>query len=144
MSGAKLAVALNSRRVQLPTGGITRSSAQLAPTDAAAGFRLHTDGTIDATPDQATALNYTDDLGPWLLKGTASDYEAKVDNASPNALQGQAENTWLNCGSAIRDWFAQITGAGIRDCGSTLRIRDATTLVELASCQISMYAEASN
>lgn len=147
MSGIKmLLMTAGGKRVQLPAAGIARSSIKIPPTDAAAGFRLHSDGTIDATPDNSTTLNYSEDLGPWLLSGAASDYEARISPGSPDAFSGQVENTWLGLGTT-RDWYAQITGTGTQDCGlgggpELLEIRDAVSFVVLASCNVSMYAEA--
>lgn len=141
MSSKLILLAGGGPRVQLPAAGISRSSIKGTPTQASAGFRLHSDGTIDATPNSSTSLSYTDDLGAWKLSGAASDYEAKVDTATPDGISGEASNTWLGLGTT-RAWFAQTT-SGIQDSNTTLRIRDATTFVELVNCPISMYAESS-
>jgi hypothetical protein len=143
MTIVQMLMAARGVRVLLPTS-INRSSTKATPTNAAAGFRLHSDGTIDATPDSSVTLSYTDDLGPWLLSGAASDYEARIGNGSPDAFSGQTSNVW-HLLSTTREWYAQVTtdaeGGGIQDSAATLEIRDAVTLVVLASSSIDMYAE---
>lgn len=130
-----------STGVKLPTN-IIRSSTKIFPTDAAAGMRLHSDGTIDASFNQATALLYDNDLGAWLLIGVASDYEAQMTTGTPNAFSGQVQGSYLNLGTT-RDWFALVTGQGVQDCNGTLTIRDVATQTVQASSTVSMYAESS-
>lgn len=132
-------VGMAGRRVQLPAT-ISRSSTKLFPTNASAGMRLHSDGTIDATPNAATSLSYTDDLGTWLLSGSAADYEAQMTTGSPDPFSGQVQGSYLNLGTT-RDWFAQITGTGTQDASGTLTIRDVATQTLQATCSVSMYAE---
>jgi hypothetical protein len=140
MSNKLLLLTTGGARVQLPAS-IDRQSTKVSPTDAAAGFRLHSDGTIDATPNSSTSLSYSEDLGSWLIKGAASDYEARLTSSGPDAFSGQAAGSWLSLGTT-RDWYAQITGTGTQDCNaSAVEIRDATTLQVLATMTVSMYAE---
>jgi hypothetical protein len=102
---------------------------------------LHSNGTIDATPNDATSLSYTDDLGTWLLSGNASDYEAQMSAGSPDLFNGTSQESYFNLGTS-RDWYARVvTSNGIQSSAGTLTIRDVATQTLQATCSVSMDAE---
>jgi hypothetical protein len=124
--------------VQLPAT-ISRNSTKVNPIQASAGMRLHSDGTIDATPNDISALSYSDDLGLWLASGLASDYEANMSTGTPDPFSGATQGSWLGLGTT-REWYTQ-TSSGIQDSVGTLTIRDVATQTPQASCVVTMYVE---
>lgn len=139
VSSQQLLLAAASARVAINDASITRVS--VAPANADAGYRLHSDGTIDGT--SATSLNWAQDLGTWLLLGASGDFEtrATLNSGSLNA-GSSATGVWLAL-STTRAWWGEITadGGGIQDADLTVEIRDAVSLQVLDSAHITIHAE---
>ena len=131
-----------SDQVYLPAN-INRTSTHVAPTDSFAGVRFNSSGALEVTAIDATTLSYTESIGPWLLSGSASGYDVKMNFGSPDAFSGSGENVWLNLGTT-REFYAAMTGNGIRDSSAVVEIRDAASLVVLKTSSVSMYAESTS
>jgi hypothetical protein len=104
------------------------------PASAAAGFELTSGGigqrVVNATPTT---------LFTWLRSGSAGDYECRMSNVSGTVSTGTV-GSWLLL-SSTRGWGVSKSGVGIKTYVGTLEIRDASTLVVLASCTITLTAE---
>lgn len=113
----------------------------ISPANAFAGYRLHTDGTIDGT--SGTTLNWGLDRGRWLISGSNSDYEVRA-TLNTGALDGGSSVTgsWLVL-STIRSWWCQVTSdsEALSAANLTIEIRDAITLVVLDTATIAISAE---
>lgn len=116
------------------------SKVSIDPTDAFAGYRLHSDGTIDGTA--GTTLNWALDRGLWLLSGINSNYEARATlNTGALDAGSSVTGSWLVL-STTRSWWCQITaGLNVQQANLTVEIRDAVSLAVLDTATIVLYAE---
>lgn len=112
------------------------SATTLNGSTATARITYKTTGTV--TKKTATFLH------TWLLSGLASQVDIKVDLVSGNTPSGTLA-TWLPI-TSDRAWsLSSTSGSGIKSCTATVRLRDATTLVELAApATMTLYAEWGN
>lgn len=111
------------------------------PGDAYAGYRLHSDGTIDGTA--ATSLNWANNLGTWLVNGLNSDFEVRATlNSGALDAASSATGSWLVLSTA-RLWYCfrdGVFGAGQQVANLTIEIRDASTLGVLDTATITLSA----
>jgi hypothetical protein len=76
----------------------------------------------------------------WMLIGPSSAYDIMWTNAG-SAVTGSATSTWLNL-ATTRSWtLTQGVGIGASSAVGTVQIRDATTLLVLASTTIFLDVE---
>lgn len=119
--------------------GANLSDSTPSTTDAEVSYQLNSSGAEQSYVGTGSAYSTID---TWLLSGVASDYDCQLTWVG-STLTGSAINTWLSCGST-QSWTMTETSAGSGKLGSgTIKIRDATTLVELASGSVVMSAQKS-
>jgi hypothetical protein len=104
------------------------------PSDATCLFRLNNSGIAERNTTGSYLSEFT-----WLLRGASGDYEARMTTISGTLTTGTA-GTWEAL-SLTRTWGKTRTGVGISTYSGTLEIRDASTLVVLASCTVTLTAE---
>ena len=87
---------------------------------------------------------YAGDSTPWLLRGSAADYEINVDAGTGDALEvtSSAVDTWLSLGTT-RIWSIHQGAMGSKAWSSSYEIRLASTGSVVASGTISLSAERS-
>ncbi len=85
---------------------------------ASAGFRCHSDGTID-THSNSGAPSWVN-KETWIGECANSEYECRAD-LTGSATTGSAEETWLPC-STTRDWSLSETDSSASTTG-TFQIR---------------------
>lgn len=124
----------SGRAASLPSGGISDADLETYPTTATTSVTIAAGGTWSTVP--------TGTSGTWLTgTGTGVNYDVYLDTSvSGGVFGGSAANTWLSLGSS-RSWNVSTGTAGdfITEIG-TLKIRDATSLVQLASCDLTLTA----
>ena len=120
-------------RVQLT--GATLFNESLTTTDAEVGYQINADGFEKSYEGIGGAYGNID---YWLLSGAAADYDCMLE-VTGDPVSGSASGTWLTCGSS-QAWTITDTGVAgpalTNTC--TISIRDATTLVVLASATVTM------
>lgn len=118
-----------SKRIRVDTQNVSDSDSELSPTDAQANVTWTNTGNL-----QEGGINQF----PWLLFGSASDYELFVtgtgDTPGPAAL-----NTWQSMGSNL-GYTLTVTGIGEESFSGTYSIRTATGHVVLGSGSIFLQA----
>lgn len=77
--------------------------------------------------------------GEWMVVGPASGYEARFTILS-GALSAGTAGSWLNLGTT-RAWSVSRATIDNSLCQGTVEIRDATTLVVLATATITLEAD---
>lgn len=104
---------------------------------ATAQFELNSSGDINMTNGNNSLV----DVGDWLLpKLGMSGFDCMLTLNSGTNPSGSAMATWLNLGTT-RNWQISQSVLGINSNTCTLQIRNASTLVVLASSSINMIAE---
>jgi len=135
---------------QLTLGGGAQATANnlqnasrnsLSPTDAYAGVRLHSDGTVDRT--QATSLSWALDDGLWLLSGANSQFEMRFTlNSGTAPSGGLSSGTWYVLSTTREMYFANTDDAvQSLDCNITIDIGYVGTSTALSSKTITLHAE---
>lgn len=95
------------------------------------GFRVHSDGTVDAT--SVSSGSYTNQY-TWLNSGTNSDYEVKMVKIGGQSLSSGTLDSWLAC-STTRTWDRTApSGSWV----GQLTIRKASTGEILDSCTVEL------
>lgn len=117
--GAAGDVDLQSRSSNAGTGTTTQ------------GFRVHSDGTVDATT--VSSGTYTNQY-TWLNSGLNSDYEVKMTKVSGLTLTSGTLDTWQAC-STTRTWYR--TAASGSWVGQ-LSIRRASDGAILDTCTVEL------
>jgi hypothetical protein len=104
---------------------------------ASAQFRLSNIGDIEETVTNNTIV----DVGDWILpKAGFSNYDCMLTlNSGTNPTAGTMA-TWLNLGTS-RTWQLTRGTLGLLSNNCTLQVRNATSLVVLATSTIVMTAE---
>jgi hypothetical protein len=123
----------SGRAASLPSGGIYDSQFTYGGV-ASSGITVAAAGTWSTNP--------TGYSGTWLTgTGTGVNYDAYLDTSvSGDIFSGQATDTWLSMSSS-RTWYVNAPSAGdVNSASGVLKIRDATSLTQLASCDISFTA----
>lgn len=125
--------------IALPSS-ISISDLSFSPADAEALLRLEPDGDIW----QFRLASSDDDIGDWMSPNSGApggNYEARVTVTSGTLSSGTA-GSWLAL-SANRDWARNriSDSPGTQTCVFTLEIRDASTLVVLATSTVTLSAE---
>lgn len=121
--------------VQLSSYSHTRIS--FSPSNANAGFRVNSDGTLDGTA--ATNLNWALDDGTWLIAGANSDYEVQFTKQSGPDPDSGTLTTWQGLGTSRSISYTQ-TGIGNKTGVFTVKIRHASTLAVLDTGTVSLTA----
>ena len=121
--------------------GATYDDPNLSPATAEAGFRVHSDGTLDS--DQAGA--WTDQYA-WLTgSGTNADYSVRFTKTPPGgvalAAGSSANATWLAC-STTRTWYiTNSVASSMKEYIGTLEIAETANLANvLATATITLQA----
>ncbi len=104
-----------------------------SPADAFCLFRLNVSGAGQRNHAGSYITQFT-----WLLSGAASDYECRMSTGSGTLSTGTA-GSWLPL-SSTQEWSRSRTGIGTAAYTGTLEIRDASTLVVLASATVTLTA----
>jgi len=115
----------------------SRVKVSVSPTDARAGWRCHSDGTVDSGVG-TTGVTYNN-MHTWLLSGANSDYQIRATLASGDTPSVGTMDTWEVL-STTRTWENIVTASGQRASTITFEIRDVATSTVQASC--SVYLEA--
>lgn len=129
--------AATGERVQVP-GSFFADDVAIDPTDSYAGIRFSSDGYYYKTAGPSVSWS---SVAPWLITGSASDYDIEVTRQSPNSADtftGASESTWLNLGST-RDWYFVCTSIDWKYTDFRVRIRDASTLTVLDDSGANAY-----
>lgn len=124
----------SGRAASLPSAGINDSEFSYYPTTATTSVTFTAGGSWSTNPSGNT--------GTWLTgTGAGVNYEVYLDTSvSGGSFGGSAANTWLSLGST-RSWNVSTGVAGeILTESGTLKIRDATSLVQLTSCDLILTA----
>lgn len=116
--------------VQVPLTGYTYQN----PAAGTAQLQFNSDGWIYATSDGTGALIQQT---KWLLQGTAAQAEIMSNNNAGSWLSDPSAGSWLNLGTS-RLWTKTASAGTSSSVTSTFHIRNAATLVELASNDISL------
>ena len=109
----------------------------LSPNDAAAGFQIHSNGTMDGC--EANSVIFTIDAGTWLIVGVNSDYEVRATLTNGDTPDGSAVGIWLSC-AITRSWSFLVTGFGEKSCTLTIELRLASLGTVLDSCVVGLTA----
>lgn len=111
------------------------NAATYSRTGTAAKFELRNDRGAYASDDTGTdSLRYN-----WLTGGTPSNYEVQATLVSGTFTSGTT-GSWLNLGTT-RTWTRGATVGNFQTVTATFEIRDATSLVVLASANITLECD---
>lgn len=113
---------------------IRLDAAYYASTTSAAELQLRSDGTVYVTVDSATTYEYN-----WLTNGVGSNYDVRATIVSGTFTSGTA-GSWLNLGTT-RSWLRNALPGTIQIVTADFEIRNATTLIVLATAQISLQRD---
>ena len=125
---------LGGERVQLQ--GATELLTVIDPVDAHAGYRL-TSGGDEESGTGTTGVTYST-IAPWLLRGSNSDFEVRA-TLNSGSLSTGTTGSWLALTSTAT-WTVAQTVVGVKAANLTIEIRDATSLVVLASATVILSA----
>lgn len=115
--------------------GSASGTSALASGTATAQFQLTNAGDIQATQTNNSVV----DIGDWVSpKFNMGNYECRLTLTSGVFSTG-TNNTWQNLGTT-RIWTLSQTGSGSSSCTYTAEIRDAASLIVLASVSGSLNA----
>jgi hypothetical protein len=106
---------------------------RVSPNSAQVAVELRTDGDFYTVTNAVSLLRYR-----WLLGGAVSQFEARATTTSGTLSTGTA-GTWLPL-SSTQGWGVSQASVGFKSCTFTLEIRDAASLVVLASASITLSA----
>lgn len=106
----------------VPSGGAT------------AGYRLNSTGIAELL----TGASYTT-AETWLAGGASSGYECRA-TITFGSLTSGTTGSWLSI-SSPREWYVSRISSGSSQCTFTLEIRNASTLVVVASATIDLTAQ---
>lgn len=113
------------------------ASSTIAGSTATAQFELSNAGDVRLTNPN----NTVNDVGDWITPKTGmGSYEAMMTVNSGSALTGSATATWLNLGTT-RNWQLVESVVGILSSNCTVQIRNATSLLVLATSAVTVIAE---
>lgn len=117
-------------------------SIKIDPTDAFAGFRINSDGSIDLGNNVTVNDTYSTDGGTWLIAGAAGDYKASLHQNSGDALTTNAGlDTELNLGTT-RSWgYFNNSGLDVLQGNFTLTVKRVSDSVTIDTATITIYAE---
>lgn len=104
-------------------------------------FELNTSGSALGATTPAGGIGDGPFAGEWMLTGPSSAYDARFTIVSGTLTSGSGAGVWLNLGTT-RNWGRNAgAGIGTNTCIGTVEIRDASTLVVLATATIDLTAE---
>lgn len=113
----------------------TYSDSQSFPGTASASFSLDNAGAATGGPNSANGfLSYA-----WLSGALAAGYEVRATKTA-GLLNSGTLGTWLSL-AATRSWSNTQTGAGSKSATITFEIRDATSLIVVATASIAISAD---
>jgi hypothetical protein len=107
-------------------------------------YNLNSAGTYDTTGTNGNPATGTNTSGTWLLSGSASDYELKMDLTNNlgggGTVSGSATGSWLSCGTN-RSWSISDTsnnsGANTRTGTLTIRLASNQTVIDTGTILLS-------
>jgi len=118
------AVSAGGSKVNLAGEGV--SDIVTDPSDAAAGFRFNTDGTIDNRIGSIAVYTQVDALTDWIIPNLHATalYEVRYTGLTGDAFttEAAAADTWIAL-SAAREWRIAITAVEARSNSFTFEIR---------------------
>jgi len=105
------------------------------PADAAAGFRIHSNGTMQGSED---FLNWAIDLGTWLISGVNSAYQVRATLLSGDEPTGDNFDEWLAL-SSTRTWTHTSTGMALdKSCSMLIEVRFVASGAILDTCTVNL------
>ena len=110
---------------------IRLDAATYSGTTSATTLELRSDGTVYVTVDSATTYQYN-----WITSFPTTNYDVRATIVSGTFTSGTA-GSWLNLGTT-RSWSRNATIGNIQTVTADFEIRNATTLVVLATAQITL------
>lgn len=135
MSVLVISFVSSSARVKLTDQVI--SNTRPDPLTCNANYRLNLSGAAERSNAAGT---YSTISGEWLLTGSASDYDCRFTPTSGTLTSGPTG--WNNLATS-REFKVTQTVVGDKTCIGTIEIRDASTLVVLATATIELTATVS-
>lgn len=138
MSGVMQVLLAGGGFVQLTNQSVT--AWKFSSGSAIAEYGLDNDGTAYTQENSGASVDIP---GEWWSKGSTSglgaSYEVRATETS-GTVSGGTVGTWQSLSSA-RAWWVTRSTAGSKTCTLTIEVRNATTLVVLDSCSVTLTAE---